>query len=344
MNSTNRRIVFRADGNSTIGLGHLIRSLALAEMLENSFQCIFIIKETDPTILQQVINGYEVHTLAPGLTAEQELSEIASVTSKRDIIVLDGYQFSEEYHREVKRLVHKLVCIDDKADMYFAADLVINHGSTLIESKYRKAPHTKLLLGFKYLMVRKPFREAALLRRQIGSIETVFICMGGADPFNITNKVLKAANRCECIKNIVVTTGSAYSFLDELHASVEYVEKKVTLYHNITANDLVKTVSECEIAVVPASSIAMEVCCIKAGLITGTVIDNQLSIHQELTRINAAVSVGDFNTCSLHSISDTIHKVSQVTVINEMMDNQSRMMDGFSDQRLVAEFNILAEC
>ena len=35
------KIYIRADGNSGIGLGHVIRSLALAEMLKEDFNCIF---------------------------------------------------------------------------------------------------------------------------------------------------------------------------------------------------------------------------------------------------------------------------------------------------------------
>ena len=36
------KVYIRADGNSEIGLGHVIRSLALAEMLKDEFCCIFV--------------------------------------------------------------------------------------------------------------------------------------------------------------------------------------------------------------------------------------------------------------------------------------------------------------
>jgi UDP-2,4-diacetamido-2,4,6-trideoxy-beta-L-altropyranose hydrolase len=39
------RIVLRADGNSRIGLGRVIRSLALAQMLDEVFECVFAIQE-----------------------------------------------------------------------------------------------------------------------------------------------------------------------------------------------------------------------------------------------------------------------------------------------------------
>ena len=49
-----RRIIFRADGNSDIGLGHVIRSLALVEMLKDNFECVFAIQEPVNALVRQI--------------------------------------------------------------------------------------------------------------------------------------------------------------------------------------------------------------------------------------------------------------------------------------------------
>ena len=36
-----QKIIFRADAGAGIGYGHFIRSLALADMLKNDFDCVF---------------------------------------------------------------------------------------------------------------------------------------------------------------------------------------------------------------------------------------------------------------------------------------------------------------
>ncbi|MDB5222992.1 MAG: Spore coat polysaccharide biosynthesis protein predicted glycosyltransferase, partial [Chitinophagaceae bacterium] len=38
-------ILFRADGNSKIGLGHVYRCLAIAERLSEHFNCYFAIRQ-----------------------------------------------------------------------------------------------------------------------------------------------------------------------------------------------------------------------------------------------------------------------------------------------------------
>ncbi len=46
-----RKVYFRADADRTIGFGHFIRSLALADMLKGEFDCTFFTQS--PTTYQQ---------------------------------------------------------------------------------------------------------------------------------------------------------------------------------------------------------------------------------------------------------------------------------------------------
>ena len=48
---SSRKIYFRADAGGSIGYGHFIRTLALADMLKDDFECVFYTKT--PTDYQQ---------------------------------------------------------------------------------------------------------------------------------------------------------------------------------------------------------------------------------------------------------------------------------------------------
>jgi spore coat polysaccharide biosynthesis predicted glycosyltransferase SpsG len=45
-----RKVIFRADGNESIGMGHFTRTLALVEILKEDFLCLFATQE--PSIYQ----------------------------------------------------------------------------------------------------------------------------------------------------------------------------------------------------------------------------------------------------------------------------------------------------
>ncbi|TSA49157.1 MAG: hypothetical protein D4R43_04285 [Sphingobacteriales bacterium] len=48
------KIVFRTDGVEKIGLNHLIRCAALAEMLREYYECVLAIRAPNPSALQLV--------------------------------------------------------------------------------------------------------------------------------------------------------------------------------------------------------------------------------------------------------------------------------------------------
>jgi len=56
------RIFFRADGHQRMGLGHVIRSLALAEMLQKEYDIVFAIR-TPLQSLEKQIRDLGIETL-----------------------------------------------------------------------------------------------------------------------------------------------------------------------------------------------------------------------------------------------------------------------------------------
>src|SRR3546814_9248056 len=102
-----RKIFSRADGSAEIGLGHLVRDLALAQMLELEFDCIFFCKEIPEELKHQIQkNGFEVSII----NSEDEF--IRGLTNDL-IVVLDHYNLDTDFQKRVKDHGCLLVCIDE---------------------------------------------------------------------------------------------------------------------------------------------------------------------------------------------------------------------------------------
>lgn len=337
------RVVFRADGSSQTGLGHIYRCLALVEIVKRTFSCLFVIKSSSEQFGEFIAPNCDLLILG-SVTLDSELHEMEEILKTEDILVLDGYQFDVRYQQRLKKCIGQLVMLDDKADHQYIADLIINQGDGGARLKYKITANTKLLLGFKYLIARPPFLDSAAQSRVISKVDTAFICMGGADPFNVTIKALEACCNTGFVKKIIVVTGSAYRNLKDLQKFMKEQKSCANIVHhqNISAQVMISLIREAEIAICTASSVAMEVCCVKSGLVSGTVIDNQEGTLHELETNNLCVSVGDFNSASVQQISECIKRLEDLAVVRKMIHNQAKSFDGRSGERILNEFKILA--
>ncbi|PKQ70846.1 UDP-2,4-diacetamido-2,4,6-trideoxy-beta-L-altropyranose hydrolase [Raineya orbicola] len=303
------KIYFRADGNTKIGLGHITRSLALADMLKEYFDIWVMIQQPSREVIKQI------HEVTPNIIelspSENYLEEARFIAEKyltgEEIVVLDGYNFQTDYQRIIKSKGVKLVCIDDLHAWHFVADVVINHAGGVKESDYSCEPYTKLCLGLEYALLRKPFLEAAKQERKIEKIENVFICFGGSDPHNFTEKALNACIEAQVFREIHVVVGSAYTHFASLK-DLTIQEKNVFLYQNLNAQDLCNVMQKCQVGIVSASSIAYECLAVGMYLIVGYYAENQKAIYQGLINKNHITAIDNYIFFSFNK--ETISKQS----------------------------------
>ena len=159
---TKRKIYFRADASAIIGYGHFIRTLALADMLKDDFDCTFF--TTSPSVYQVAEMAKVCNHVS--LNEETKFEDFINLLDGNEIVVLDNYFFTTEYQRQIKNKGCKLVCVDDMHDKHYVADVVINHGLT-DNNLFDIEPYTRLCLGFRYVLLRSPFlQESQMLKKK----------------------------------------------------------------------------------------------------------------------------------------------------------------------------------
>lgn len=323
----NSRIFFRADANAHIGHGHVMRLLALAEIVKDHFTYCFVSQNPTPAVEQQIQTlCNEIIKLPTFENVESEANYIAAhILQPGDMLVLDGYQFSAKYQQIIRSAGIKLICMDDLHQIHFYADAVINPAGGVSLQKYEGEIYTRYGLGPTYAPLRTPFRKAAQHRRQkIDRIEQIFICFGGADYYNLTDKITKACLCLNFLKKIHIVAGSAYQHWPSLQEIAERHPEKILIYQNLEAEDMVQLMQQCQLAIAPASTIAYEIGMVGLGLITGISADNQKSIAKYLIEANCATYVGDFHQASAEEIQQCIASYKLPT-INEHVFKQSRI-------------------
>jgi UDP-2,4-diacetamido-2,4,6-trideoxy-beta-L-altropyranose hydrolase len=307
-------ILFRADGDSNIGLGHIFRCIAIAERLKNEFCCKFAIADPSESILELLSqNGFpvaalpQIHYNRPDSRAlnEEVGFDLDACLKGDEIVVLDGYWFGESYQRSIKKKGCKLVCIDDSADQKYWADIVINHADGINDNAILVIPGGRVYTGFKYALLREYFINFNREGRKIDSISNCVICFGGADFENNTLKVLNAAIEAFYFKTLQVIVGSAYTHRNYLYEFAA-TQPNVTVHQNLPTGKLIEVLGNSEIAIVPASTIAMECRAVGMMIITGTTAHNQVNLLKGLELQKFVRSIGDFNSISNSDLSKNI--------------------------------------
>lgn len=318
-------IYFRTDGSREIGLGHLVRCTALAQMLIEDFSIAFFCRE----IPESMVKDLENNKISFALIADE--NEFLTAVEPGSLVVLDGYHFDSDYQKQIKASGARLICIDDLHEMEFAADLIVNQAPGIEPRDYSARPYTQYALGTDYALLRPAFLDQAKKPRNIEKIETVMICFGGSDPKNLTQSVLRVAQGFRRFKKIIVVTGYAYRPSDTFN---QLVAGDIRIEHRHALNEwqMLETMVESDLAIVPASGILMEVIASGCAVISGSYVDNQNLVHENFIKSGHIADAGDFSDEKVHDALERIFRSGP---------SAGKCIDGLSASRFIRLFKQL---
>ncbi|MEM9025643.1 MAG: UDP-2,4-diacetamido-2,4,6-trideoxy-beta-L-altropyranose hydrolase [Verrucomicrobiota bacterium] len=209
-------IVFRADANENIGTGHVARSLALAESMQQAgFEIHLSYSDCHESLLEKWArlgaSIYKVDYIPGFLKDAKQLSEYASKINA-NWVVIDGHHFGDTYQSILNEGPFKFASIDDYGHCQNnLADILINQNANAsIEMYPSRKPSCKLLLGPQYSILRKEFQFSKFQNKKVKlPPENVIITTGGSDPQNASVQILRGilATNIPWMLNVRVITG-----------------------------------------------------------------------------------------------------------------------------------------
>jgi UDP-2,4-diacetamido-2,4,6-trideoxy-beta-L-altropyranose hydrolase len=291
-----KTIVFRADGNSQIGLGHIMRCLALCEILSQDFFIKFAIQNPSNEVYEILSKNVNV-IINLGETADYNSDFVlfSSYITNDDIVVLDGYFFDEEYQKRIKLQCRKLVFIDDLVKGHQYADVVINHNGLVNISDYEAEKYTQFFLGTKYALLRKEFFNKDYKKQDIHSINKghIFINLGGADPNNIALRIVNTLMNNDHSLTITLILGIANTNLQSYEPFNE--QGKLIIKKGLSAEQMVEEIRNCDLAIVSCSTISYEVATLNKPFVGIVTAENQKSNAIFFKKNDVAVAILEKN-------------------------------------------------
>lgn len=161
----------RADASSALGIGHVMRTMAIAEEAARSGCRVRYLCRPDP-ILESVFAGRDVE-----FDVVQDEAWPSRV-QRLDAVVLDGYELSPAIVPGLRERRARIGRIDDGEGGSFDADVLLNPNNE--EAEYRLPGHATALLGPRHALLRREIRKRRDGRRR-GSGH-LLLAFGGTDP------------------------------------------------------------------------------------------------------------------------------------------------------------------
>jgi len=320
-----KKILFRADGNEAIGLGHLYRLFALVEMLKESYDFCLLTKAS--STLSVIPESYPIEIIPNEISNIDEPDWlIENFDTENHILVADGYQFDSTYQKRIKKSGYKLVYIDDMATEHLYADMVVNHSPGLEPTNFSYEPYTRFGLGTAYAILRPAFLEAPKNERKIKHVDTAFVCFGGADKCNLSEVATTVLLEISEINMVHVVLGAANNKKNLIELAEK--EPRLKVYKNLGENDMVLLMQKCNFAIVPSSTILYELCAINMIILSGYFVDNQKRIYKGFLEKNAIFGLGDFTTSNVSQFREAIMNILNMSeAYSEMLLRQKQLFD-----------------
>jgi UDP-2,4-diacetamido-2,4,6-trideoxy-beta-L-altropyranose hydrolase len=189
-------LVLRCDGDSVIGGGHVMRSLALAQAWRDSGgRAAFCAAALAPSLRQRLDHErFDVVAIeaAIGTDADADATIAEAGTIGATVAVVDGYQFPVDYRRRLRQAGLRVAAIDDNGEIgIYVDDVIVNQNRhAALELYPDRAGYTRLLLGTEYALLRGEFRRWRAESRAFSALRNILITLGAADPQNVTARVI----------------------------------------------------------------------------------------------------------------------------------------------------------
>lgn len=333
-------IVIRADANSKIGMGHVMRCLSVADaLLKRGEEVLFVTADDTPVpLLTKKGVPYRVlHTDYADMEAElpgllcilQELTQRAELpeevlsrmsSQRKDIAILvDSYYVTEKYLAELKKRI-TTIYMDDIYAFSYPVDMLINYNIYGEEMGYEKDAafaDTKLLLGANYVPLREEFsagagyvqsrKELSLGAANVTPAEEggILITTGGSDSFNLAGQLLMEAMKYDALKEkeYHVVSGSLNPHIGELQALAQKHEN-IHIHCNVT--NMAELMAESEVALSAGGSTLYELCAVGVPVIAFSFAENQERLVQTFVKRGIAQYGGNYRTDGNKMIQNTI--------------------------------------
>lgn len=336
-------LLIRADANTSIGTGHVMRCLALAEAWQDSGGDVTFLASIDAPAIEAKLKSEGMELRRPKSTSGsiEDAAGTVSLSRMKDVqwVVVDGYHFCSDYQKFLKDAKLNILTIDDmNYTNNYSADIILNQNIHAHRSLYRnKAPYTRLLLGTNYALLRREFlKYRGWMRTHSNEAHKILVTLGGSDPDNVSLKVINALKQLDIADmEYKIVIGPANLNIEYLRQSIEGASQRFELLTDIS--NMSELMAWADISVSAGGSTCWELAFMGLPNLILILADNQKEIANGLDSAEVAINVGWHSSVSSNVLANALLNLIQNPEERGRMSERGRkLVDGLGASKVIS--------
>jgi len=359
--------VIRADASKDIGIGHVMRCLALAEWLYSNNVSSLLLTKFPNELIELKVNQLKGKVIyLPDSSSppddfylhskwldgsEDDDARLCRAAIEQEIqyigksplfILVDHYALAAPWEKELSQYA-KILVVDDLSDRPHACTWLVDQtfGKTEVDYLSLVPDETQLLIGPKYALIRREFIEApASFQRNFPKSEVrVLLSLGGVDKDNVTSMLLSFIENSRNIykKKIIMTvvTSKSNPNLEDLKTTILHM-KNISLLVNV--NNMSELMTNHDVCIGAAGSTSWERCVMSLPTLSIVLAENQKTISKNLAEAGAILDLGlvaDITKANFFEVFNSL--ISNIELYNSISKKSKTLCDGLGCQRIIKE-------
>lgn len=320
------------EGNEVIGLGHLIRCKIIAKHLESkkTNAILFLPDSTDNSLVE----GFNTCLIPTSIWSNiyNNQDYIYEILNNFDCILIDLIEkkyIEFSFLKESSIFIISLSLFEFKSNNYFG-DIVFFPSMTKSERQIGK---TKIFSGPQFFIIDDNLKKSKKRNNGFNSEPTLLITMGGADPANITEKIISSTDSFNFKFNAIVIAGKANINKDHIRL---LVEKRDNFRYLEFTNDIENVYSQIDFAIINGGNTRYELTRLQIPYACISLHEVQNTINESVTNLYGGLNLGIYSEITELYISNKINKFFSSPVKIEYIKEKMKAFKGGDGHIIIA--------
>lgn len=340
INASNR-IIIRVNGGKKIGMGHVYRTLTIANILRHDykFNVDFIINNDQA--VQEVLGSFS-HSYAILYENGDSLTELADIVSRFDcpqssLCLMDTQEdVSNEirvfntYHVAVVLLLNKT-----PARLLSAVNIYPLAHFDYMAMDWNNY-EGKVVGGGEYIPLAEPFLLQRKNLQPISARKYILVTMGGTDPNKLTSGIMDALSGFDPSVPILIVLGHAFNFKEEVYVKNKRFNGRFEIIEN--ANNMHELMAGAALAITAIGITIYELCFLGVPMVLISNYEHDSADEQQLEKLGCVAALGFFKHVSNTDIFQVINSLwLDMPRRVRMSDLAINITDGHGGERICKE-------